>query len=262
MHGRLLPAVLALVALALTAAAAQAQGHGTAPATKVNTVSAPTPQPASRARPGPAVIPLDKPPQPYIAPPTQLQNTGDTNVCADHGGLAGALACSAAFQQSWLVLIWNWHAPASHSDPQHPDVTYTVVTDIDGFHAYQVAVGGQHQPVSTTSGGSALTMTAFAPNGSLQCYVVRAFKGQLESADSQPFCLGTAQPTPMTVSIPPVAARTMGHLHLTGLAYCAEPDRGIDTLFVGFIHCNNGPDQSQEVWRTLAKFDVSPLGTV
>jgi len=264
MYGRrFFPALLAATALALTTSGAQAQGPGQGPPTKVNSVSTPTPQPALRLHLGPGVIPLDKPAQPYIAPPTQLQNTADTNVCADHGGLAGALACSAAFQQSWLVLIWNWQAPAAYSDPQHPDVTYTVVSDIDGFRAYQVAAGGQHQPVSTASGGPPPTMTAFAPPAAaLQCYVVRAFKGQLESADSQPFCLGTQLPTPVTVSIPPFAARTIRHLHLTGLAYCGNPDPGIATLFVGFIHCNDGPDQSQEVWRALAKFDVSSLGTV
>lgn len=263
MYGRFFPTFLALVALALSTAAAEAQGPGASPPTKVNTVSAPTPQPSVRLHLPAGVIPVDKPPQPYIAPPTHVQNTGDTNVCADHGGIAGALACSAAFQQSWLVLIWSWQAPATYSDPQHPEISYTVVSDIDGFHAYQVSGGGQHQPVSTASGGSALTMTAFAPpNTSAQCYVVRAFKGQLESADSQPFCPGTPQPTPITISVPPFAARTMRHLHLNGLAYCANPDSGIDMLFVGFIHCNNGPDQSQEVWRILAKFDLSSLGTV
>ena len=31
---------------------------------------------------------------------------------------------------------------------------------------------------------------------------------------------------------------------------------------VGFVHCNNGLDQSQEVWRSLVEFDLSNLGPI
>lgn len=261
MSTRLLPALATLLVVSLSSSSAYAAPGTPGPSKVVGGPTLPTAQPVIRPPMRPTVI------VPYIAPPTQVQITGDTNVCADHGGLAGAFACGAAFQQSWTVLVWNWQAPASYSDPQHPDITYDVVHDIDGFHAYQVIWDGKlsrhDRLVSTASGGPQVTMTGFPPVSSAQaCFIVRAFKGQQESADSQMFCLGSGQqPTPITIFLPPSASRTIRHYHETGLPFCGVPHSGA-ALYVGFMHCNEGPDQAQEVWRALMSFDTGSLGTV
>jgi hypothetical protein len=277
MYGRFVSALATALALLVSATAAQAQGPVKAvPIGTARHSATPTPLPAL-AQPGliTHLVPFDGPPQPYIAPPGQLQTTGDANVCTDHGGPIGALACGEAFQEGWLVLVWNWQAPNSYSDPSHPNTQYTVVRDIDGFHMYEVVPDGNSgahaQLVSTTSAGADATITAFNPaqrDADQRCFQVRAYKGQLESTDSWPFCIGNGQqPTAKTISLAPSSIRTITHRHsdtgsllLGNLDSCGGHSDG--NLVVGFVHCNDGPDQVQEVWRVLAKFDAGTLGPV
>jgi hypothetical protein len=238
----------------------------------------PTPTPVIRTRP--PVAPAPAPSnlvdhlvggfgQQYIAPPTQLQNTGDTNVCADHGGLAAAFACAAAFQAAQLVLIWNWQSPDEYHDPANPTAQYTVIKDIQGFRVYQLVPSFDHRTIQRdlvwrTTAGKDVTLTVLdAPQtvGVQSCYVVRAYRGDVESKDSPAFCIGNGQqPTTETILLPPAFLRTIRHAHHSPLDLPSCP--ALVGLVVGYAHCNSGLDQEQEVSRILVKFDLSSLGPV
>jgi hypothetical protein len=94
-----------------------------------------------------------------------------------------------------MVLVWNWVAPNAFGDLAHPELTYHIVKDIDGFHTYENDAFFNHQLVNTTSLGDTVEVSMFAPpartlpRDSQRCYVVRAFKGRVESTDSSSFCI-------------------------------------------------------------------------
>jgi hypothetical protein len=94
--------------------------------------------------------------------------------------------------------------------------------------------------------------------------VVRGYKGQVESEDSTALCTASGQlPAPITAPLAPLALRTIRHAHAhqlpTDLQTCGSLSGG---LVVGYLHCNDGSLQSQEVSRVLVKFDTSGLGPI
>jgi hypothetical protein len=113
---------------------------------------------------------------PPMSVPTMLQNTVNEQVCTQHGGFGGGLACKAALPQGWLVLVWNWNGPV-----------------VDGYRVYRVD-GGQRTAVGTQQNGRDVTLQILSspPAGGYagKCYAVTAFKGSEESAPSDPFCVG------------------------------------------------------------------------
>jgi len=229
----------------------------------------PTPTPSSQQQP-PARDDPKPPTIQYIQYPDHVANTGDPNVCANHGGqnatLAGVL-CGTALEQGLTVLVWDWASPDRIVNPAHPERHYNVIKDIDGFNAYENDSAFNHKRVSSTTFGADSTVTMFAlpdvPHGApvQRCFVVRAFKGQLESDDSAALCVNPIQlPVLKTMSLKPAAFRTIRHTHDSPLNLPSCPV-GVGAV-VGFVHCNNGLDQSQEVWRSLVKFDLSDVGPV
>ena len=81
-----------------------------------------TPTPTGQRQP-----PAQNDPKPttvqYIESPDHVANTGDLNVCANHGGqnatLAGVL-CGTAIEQGLAVLVWDWTSPDCVVNPAHP----------------------------------------------------------------------------------------------------------------------------------------------
>lgn len=188
---------------------------------------------------------------PALSAPTNLQNTVNEQVCTQHGGFGGGLACKAALPQGWLVLVWNWSGPA-----------------IDGYHVYRFD-GPQHTAVGTQQNGKDITLQILSspPSGGYagKCYSVTAFRGAEESAPSDLFCVGiggviqTATFSPQHVRH---IERDVGKMWgVLGGPYDFTTDDG--TLSVGFNDTTDphfsGDANENRISRSALWFDVSAL---
>lgn len=114
-------------------------------------------------------------PAPTPAAPTDLTNTTNAKVCGQH--IQFALLCVGMSAKA-LTLVWNW-SPKSG------------VTTLDGYKVYNVTSG---KPVLVTQSSAGASNTGILLNPTAdgfagQCYVVRAYKGSIESADSDSACI-------------------------------------------------------------------------
>ena len=123
--------------------------------------------------------------QVYVAPPDQLAQTGDAQLCGSHGA---GFACTLGLANNYLVLVWCWH-------PTGCGVA-TSDKNIQKFNIYQVD-NGKHAFVNTTNayatGDVATAGIVQPPAGgfSNQCYAVTAVtQNNLESPMSNAVCLG------------------------------------------------------------------------
>lgn len=120
---------------------------------------------------------------PAIAAPTAFGNVTDAQQCGAHGYAALAVeACAAAINAGEVVVAWSWNATACQAAP-------ACTTSIDGFRVYRFAGKSEDSavPVTTQYSGARVTLVSFPDPGGT-CFVVRAYKGRLESADSNEYC--------------------------------------------------------------------------
>lgn len=133
--------------------------------------------------------------------PSGLTSTNDPQMCTQHGGFGGGLACTAGFSNGWLALIWS--APNACSNC------------IDGYDVYRVD-GGQHTFVYKQNNGKDVTLALVTKpsdgfNG--KCYSVTAYSGNKESSDTGPYCVIGPIDTPVVRSfnVTPNALRSVYH---------------------------------------------------
>ncbi len=220
-----------------------------------------------------------------IAPPTQLTNTDNPQVCTKHmpGVLAilgGEFACKQAITAgNYAVLVWEWTGGCWPGDS---NCTLT----IDGFRVYRedfpapaVVKETQEQGLKTAIFALPLQMWPPGPNDSTvtklkyaalskNCYFVRAFKdGVGESGDSNHVCLpfDSGIKKPQTTKIPATDWLTryvykeecnsfQGLEDMHGLATSAGPDQ----IEVGYYYTTDGCNLAW-VARGAVWFDTSGI---
>jgi hypothetical protein len=127
-------------------------------------------------------------PSAYIAPPLGLRVTTDAGVCEqlsqDLGKTLAMLLCQGAIDAGDMILAWQW-SPTSGCWPG--GTCKYDVEDIDGYRIYVHTLGQQPtlvrsvtNPQQKVVGIPPQPTTMLAP----PCFTVRAFKGYLESEDS------------------------------------------------------------------------------
>lgn len=218
----------------------------------------------------------------YIAAPQTPHSAASPEECAQHmdpaTAVLGSLLCAGAIQNQWLILVWDWNSPDSVRGANGED--YVVIKNIDGYHVYENDGFFPHQLVNTTSLGAPNTVAMFAlppltnyqrlggelTGHTARCFVVRAYANQLESGDSNTFCLSGAPGGLKTVDLTPSAITSIEHAHehcgFGCLQTCpALPKHGPNILYVGYLHCNQEA-QEQAAIRTLAWFDLSGVGAL
>jgi hypothetical protein len=137
-----------------------------------------------------------------VASPTNLQYTNDPKVCNAHagGGLASALICPGLISSTAsLPLVWDWqqctYAPGSPLF-NIPSSNVCGVSQPDGFHIYRVTntFSSSHfihlgtRALVDTQTTPSMTIRGISPYNKTDCYVVTAYKGSTESADSNEWC--------------------------------------------------------------------------
>jgi len=200
------------------------------------------------------------PPPPAPAAPTNLKTTTNPGVCGDHvAPLFGGLICGAALSEGDLVLVWDY-----------PDVN-----TVDGFRIYQVS-GGTHTLVDHQSGMTGKALSIKAANAKNLCYVVRAYKGSSESADSNSTCTPTIGIVNFsTIKLPMNGYRYNFHfshewfdstfcLYTRGLGPSFAPSgQQILVGFENFWDAGTQPvacyEKIDHAYRTAIKFDMGPL---
>ena len=115
-----------------------------------------------------------------VAPPPAPQNLrqpGGMQDCRDHAGAAGGLVCATVYGPSGqgLALIWDAYSEK-----------------VDGFKLYTIR--GTRKAISPqiNANGNGSTFGYVGGSSSSfsgQCFVVTAYSGTNESADSKPFCV-------------------------------------------------------------------------
>jgi hypothetical protein len=177
--------------------------------------------------PGPSLMPGATPPP----APNGLSSTNDPQVCTQHGGFAGGLACSGGFTTGMLALIWSSGGGCANCS--------------SGYDVYRVD-GGQHTFVVRQSNGKDVTLALLDKpsdgfNG--KCYAVRSYELFAESGDSAPYCVNGPVDTAFVRNFnitSPNATRSVYHSYtFTGPGACGLPTSGFGPdpgLVVGFDH--------------------------
>jgi hypothetical protein len=129
--------------------------------------------------------------------PGALGSTVDPQVCSNHAGFGGGLACAAQLPQGRLALVWNGSAAA-----------------VDGYYVYRVD-GGQRARIGRQANGKDVTVYIVdpVPQGGYagKCYAVSAYRGSNESDLSPAFCAGGGSVV-QTVVLRPAQLRSMSLL--------------------------------------------------
>ena len=199
-------------------------------------------------------------PPPPVAAPTNLKTTTDPGVCGDHvAPLFGALICGAALKDGDLILVWD----------------YSDASKVDGFRIFNTT-GGAHTQIDTQSGMTGKALKIKAADAKSMCFVVRAYKGAIESADSNSTCtpaIGLVNFS--TVNLPMTGYHWNYHFshEWENATYCFY-SRGLGPSFspsgsqilVGFEDfwdpgTNPFPcwEKIDHAYRTAISFDMGPL---
>jgi hypothetical protein len=214
-------------------------------------------------------------PTPFIYPATDVAVTTSPAVCGSHNG---GILCLGAFTSHMLVLVWDWSSQDTYQDVNHPQKQYDVIKNIDGFHVYENDFFFQHTLVMPTSLGGAVTTTFFnlPPKPSTfsslflttfganrpRCFVVRAYKGDVESTDSDPACLSGDPPAgTQTIPLNPSRLGRAGNHYSRfklSVSTCTEKANtlqpGTETT-VGYQHIDDDCYHDNVALRGLVQFD-------
>jgi len=221
---------------------------------------------------------------PVVAAPTNLAYTNDPNVCNAHagGGLASALICPGLIAStSSLPLVWDWQ-PCTYTPGNAffniPSSNVCGVSQPDGFHIYRVTPTTEMlqmirlgtRTLVDTQTDPTLTIRGISPYNKTDCYVVTAYKGSTESADSNEWCgaanlaMGTAWK-----EVNPTDSASMFNLPVLcdsiGRPYPLNPDGhegmvkydGLDNIGYPPMDCTG-----DMIYHTSYAFDLSALKAI
>jgi hypothetical protein len=196
--------------------------------------------------------------------PVNLRTTGNPEECAKHDPTSYSLAnCQQSIESGMAAFLWDV-VPASC--PSGSKYTCTPVNDIEGFRIYRQTTPNP-QYVYGILGGMNVT-NGFVPwpqflecanmdpaskkvclNTHPACYTVRAYKGVLQSADSNVVCLGDKDKTTGAKTIILVPS-LMGVTHM-------QTFNGIDQ--VGPIGFPSGLTDDGEIYAGYHNFDYGDV---
>jgi hypothetical protein len=199
----------------------------------------------------------------WLSPPANLAQSFNPQDCNNHipapwGAWGGTQGCAAALQNGQVLLDWTWGKttpPAYAVDAGTPD----------GYHLYAALAG--NPPVKwdeqTTSYEWTTKAVAPGPQGVQTCFTVRAYKGTLESAGSNPICMTGYGGALKTANLSPAAVRSI-ETNDGDMFYGVEADPAAGQLRVGYHHhfaqTVVGPnDYFHWDWRSGVRFDLSSL---
>lgn len=160
--------------------------------------------------------------------------------------------CGEIIRRGGTVIVFDWHGSVAHPDA-------------DGFHVY-VMPGHVLSTGMSSSGSGQDTVVMKRDATGPTCYVIRAYKGAVESTDSQEVCTGPGT-TARTETLDPI--RVGSHLMETGGTTGSMSQFGTKetdvpgTLEVGFnfysVKDPLGDFFNNKVSRSWALFDISAL---
>jgi len=186
--------------------------------------------------------------------PTNLASTTDPHACGTHAGMLGSLACSAAFTNGWLVLVFDWSGT-------------TQAPNADAFNIYEVD-GGKHALVDHNTLQGATVGVVQTPAGGFanQCYSATALVNGLESAPSNVVCLGSGSVGTFSTVLHSIASESRYQLHYLGVPQHPLPCTKAMTplLCIGhrYFETTAGPlvvYHFNEYDRAYYKFDLSSI---
>lgn len=143
-----------------------------------------------------------------VPPPSLVTATSNVDVCLKHipEGLESlflTLMCKTAAENGDTILVWEWGAPLF--PPSTPGVVW--LTEIDGYRVYMVPSGSKPKLLATihSAGQKNLDMPFLKKMIMIgtPCFFVRAYAGDLESANSNLYCLRGIPSGLATVTIDP-----------------------------------------------------------
>jgi len=224
-------------------------------------MSLPSPSPSpnplrATAKAAPTALPLFGVITVYPNAPKGMASTQDPQVCSQHMGWIVGLICQTGLSTGALALIWS---------------TGNCDTCFDGYHLYRVDSG--RRDLLQTQPDKSITGTIFAKEDGPfvgRCYMVTAYQGKLESADSSPACIGGGQ-VQVSESFSPTNQSSSHRYHVssTGFAGAVSPAAGgpagtnPSQLIVGFKYTTEklpvGDSSSNVVNRMGLLFDLSKL---
>jgi hypothetical protein len=200
----------------------------------------------------------------WVAPPANLTQSFNPQDCNNHipppwGALGGTQGCAASLANGQILLDWTWQdggAPPLSIDLGKPD----------GYRIYAALAGNPPVKWDDQTSGSDWTVKAVnaGPQGIQTCFTVRAYKGAVESAGSNPVCMiGSGKQALQSVTLSPAAERSLntggGDEFSTG-----ETGPAPGQVRVGFHHHFDseviGPNNYfYWDWRAGVRFDLGPL---
>jgi len=221
---------------------------------------------------------------PVVAAPTNLAYTNDPKVCNAHagGGLASALICPGLIASTAsLPLVWDWQQctyTPGNAFFNIPSSNVCGVSQPDGFHIYRVTPTTEMlqmirlgtRTLVDTQTDPTLTIRGISPYNKTDCYVVTAYKGSTESADSNEWCgaanlaMGTAWK-----EVNPTDSASMFNLPVLcdsiGRPYPLNPDGhegmvkydGLDNIGYPPMDCTG-----DMIYHTSYAFDLSALKAI
>jgi len=221
----------------------------------------------------------------FIYPPTGVSYAGDPKVCSGHmnpiaAAFGGELLCAGAIADHKMVLVWDWPADKqTYQDAGNPLRIYKVIQNIDGYRVYENDYWFQHTLVKATNVGSLEKVAIFSPpprptyktiiaralNKPLppRCFVVRAYKGALESTDSNLVgCLdgGGAIPGTKTITLQPARFASPFHDHeIRHGAFASFAPAHDGPGEIGYYHDDTSDYTYQLAQRSLVLFDLSAV---
>jgi hypothetical protein len=205
--------------------------------------------------------------------PNGLARSNNAQDCGTHGastGLFGGALCGNYVLSGKPVLIWNW-SPVSFCPLAFRAPFPVCPSDIDGYRIYKTNMGSiyttlySHGLVDTMSLGRNVTLSMSSKLREGDCYVVRAFKGDLESQNSNELCMGGGRLVNKTAYINPGYWRSYhdrryheGTAMITEGRFSCESSIGC----VGHQYSNATglvDSYDNEVWRLGVWFDIGSL---
>jgi LysM repeat protein len=213
-------------------------------------------------------------PKPIIPPPQALTSTSTLDVCIKHmppaDFLLGPWDCKVAVERSDIILIWDWIVPYFPPD----DPKYIWLTKIDGFHVYEVGSAGKRWLIKTVSLPEKKVLILKRSWIGSGDFMVRAYAGPLESADSNIYTLRGTGSGLATVIIAPPSAELFGgrekhkeSVPLTG-GPCSESlpsivdSIGSSKIAVGYEHYEPEDSCLKYYWEYSRAQVVFQLGAV
>jgi len=223
------------------------------------------------------------PPSPWIDPPYNAQFSTDADVCAKHGTtVAYCEIFEKVNQGAGAFLTWEWKDKICIREPNGSDNCAQEIHDIDGYNVYRTFPASPTPQLIATNHYANLTVI-FVPTYQLETptgaftapqFFVRAFKGNVESADSKSVIAIELAPEPIAPTVQDIILKpgatmwdikqskvsTWGCMSTQGTGVPTHPAGQIEVGFDRrYTDCTIGHESYSDFTRGAMWFDVSSI---